>query len=91
MTRNAGAPDALAVETSGVTVMIGDLPILREITFQVPRGQLLAIMGGNGSGKTTLVRTLLGLQPYQRGTVSLLGTDLGRFRDWSRIGYVPQH
>lgn len=82
---------ASAVEAAGVTVLMGGLPILREITFDVPRGQLLAIMGGNGSGKTTLVRTLLGLQPFQRGSVRLLGTDVRRFRDWAKIGYVPQH
>ena len=47
-------------------------------------------MGGNGSGKSTLVRTLLGLLPHQRGAIRLFDSPLAGFRQWSRIGYVPQ-
>ncbi|OYO17324.1 ABC transporter ATP-binding protein [Enemella dayhoffiae] len=46
-------------------------------------------MGANGSGKTTLVRALLGLVPH-RGQISLFGTPQQRFRDWAKVGYVPQ-
>ena len=56
----------------------------------VGSGELTALMGGNGSGKTTLVRALLGLIPHQRGTITLFGTPLESFRDWHRVGYVPQ-
>ena len=73
-----------------LTVERGGLPVLRGIDISVRTGEAVALMGGNGSGKSTLVRTLLGLLPYQRGTVTLFGAPLRDFRDWSRIGYVPQ-
>jgi zinc transport system ATP-binding protein len=50
----------------------------------------VTLLGGNGSGKSTLVRALLGLTPHQRGSVRLFGSELGRFSDWRRVGYVPQ-
>jgi len=73
-----------------VTVERGGLPVLRGVSISVRAGEAVALMGGNGSGKSTLVRTLLGLLPHRRGAITLLGSPLRDFRDWSRIGYVPQ-
>jgi zinc transport system ATP-binding protein len=73
-----------------LTVERGGLPVLRGVGMSVRAGEAVALMGGNASGKSTLVRTLLGLLPYRRGTVILFGSPLHDFRDWSRIGYVPQ-
>jgi zinc transport system ATP-binding protein len=77
------AADDLTVELSG-------LPVLRGVSLSIRTGEAVALLGGNGSGKSTLVRTLLGLLPHQRGTVRLFGLPLRSFREWSRIGYVPQ-
>jgi zinc transport system ATP-binding protein len=73
-----------------LTVERGGLPVLRGVSVSVCAGEAVALMGGNGSGKSTLVRTLLGLLPHRRGAVTLFGSALRDFRDWSRIGYVPQ-
>jgi len=73
-----------------LTVELGGLPVLRGVGIAVRAGEAVALLGGNGSGKSTLVRTVLGLLPHQRGTVRLFGSPLRDFRDWSRIGYVPQ-
>lgn len=78
------------VRAESLLVVRGGLPILRDVSFDVAAGEFVALMGGNGSGKTTLVRTLLGLLPYQGGGVELFGTELAAFRDWKRVGYVPQ-
>lgn len=78
------------IKTESLLVELGGLPILREVSVAVGPGELTALMGGNGSGKTTLVRALLGLIPHQRGRVELFGTPLESFRDWRRVGYVPQ-
>jgi len=78
------------VEVTDGSVTLGGRPILRGIDLTVRQGEVVALLGANGSGKSTLVRSLLGLVPLTRGSVSLFGTPLGRFRDWSRIGFVPQ-
>jgi zinc transport system ATP-binding protein len=73
-----------------LTVERGGLPVLRGVSISIRAGEAVALMGGNGSGKSTLVRTLLGLLPHRRGDIHLFGSPLRDFRDWSRIGYVPQ-
>lgn len=68
----------------------GREPILQDVTLRVGKGDFLGIVGPNGSGKTTLLRIILGLQPPQFGVVQLFGQDLAVFRQWYRVGYVPQ-
>jgi zinc transport system ATP-binding protein len=79
---------ALAAED--LTVELGGLPVLRGVSLSIRAGEAVTLMGGNGSGKSTLVRTVLGLLPRQRGTVRLFGQPLNSFREWARVGYVPQ-
>ena len=94
----ADAADGAARPADPVTVLaaedlsveLGGLPVLRGISLTVKAGEAVALMGGNGSGKSTLVRTLLGLVPSERGTVRLFDVPLRSFRQWSRVGYVPQ-
>ncbi|MFT3970839.1 MAG: ATP-binding cassette domain-containing protein [Micropruina sp.] len=82
-------PSAPAISAHRVNVALSGVPIVRQADFEIGVGQTVAVTGNNGSGKTTLMRALLGLVPH-RGTVELFGTELSRFRDWRRIGYVPQ-
>jgi zinc transport system ATP-binding protein len=78
------------VFVDNLSVSLGGLPILRDVSFAVDQHEVVALLGGNGSGKTTLVRAALGLVSHQRGEISLFGTPLTQFREWSRVGYVPQ-
>lgn len=63
---------------------------LSGVSFSVVAGDYVGIVGPNGSGKSTLIRTLLGLVLPDEGGVTLFGTPLTEFRDWRRIGYLPQ-
>ncbi|NBZ89167.1 ABC transporter ATP-binding protein [Stagnihabitans tardus] len=54
----------------------GREPILRDIGFAVPQGQILAICGANGAGKSSLLRLLYRHQAPSRGTVRLMGRDI---------------
>ncbi|MFC0532592.1 metal ABC transporter ATP-binding protein [Phytohabitans kaempferiae] len=71
-------------------VAYGDRPVLRDVSLRVASGEVVAILGANGSGKSTLIRAVLGLNPLRAGSIALFGTPLRRFRQWHRIGYVPQ-
>jgi len=79
-----------AAELEHVCFSYGGERVLDEVSLRVERGDFLGIIGPNGAGKTTLLRILLGLLPPSCGHVRLFGTEVGHFRDWPRIGYVPQ-
>ncbi|WP_461002976.1 metal ABC transporter ATP-binding protein [Streptomonospora sediminis] len=85
---SSGAAPAIRVVDAAVAY--DRVPVLDGLSLEVPAGQTLAILGPNGSGKSTLMRAMLGLVPLTAGRVDLHGTALRRFRDWPRIGYVPQ-
>jgi phospholipid/cholesterol/gamma-HCH transport system ATP-binding protein len=50
--------------------------VFQSLDFRLRRGELSVVIGGSGSGKSTLLRVLLGLEPYQRGRVQLLGREV---------------
>jgi zinc transport system ATP-binding protein len=75
---------------SGGEVRLERRLVLRGVDLAVRPGEVVAVMGSNGSGKSTLVRALLGLIPLSAGRVELYGVPPARFRDWKRVGYVPQ-
>ncbi|MGK5742231.1 metal ABC transporter ATP-binding protein [Micromonospora sp. URMC 103] len=64
--------------------------VLRDVSLTVTAGEVVAVLGANGSGKSTLIRAVLGLVPLSAGSVTLFDRPLRRFRQWERIGYVPQ-
>ena len=65
-----------AVEIKGLHFSYGDLQVLRGLSLNIPRGQVVAILGGSGSGKSTLLKLIGGqLQPAQ-GTVKVEGKDV---------------
>jgi len=64
--------------------------VLRDVSLTVTAGEVVAVLGANGSGKSTLIRSVLGLVPLSSGSVELFDQPARRFRQWHRIGYVPQ-
>ncbi|WP_217554091.1 metal ABC transporter ATP-binding protein [Streptomyces sp. GbtcB6] len=74
----------------GVRAELGARPVLRGIDLTVHRGEVVALLGANGSGKSTAIRSVIGQVPLSAGEIELFGTERRAFRDWRRIGYVPQ-
>jgi len=64
--------------------------ILSNISLEIFSGQYIAIIGPNGGGKTTLIRMLLGLEKPSSGEIRIFGKKLKNFKEWHKIGYVPQ-
>jgi len=71
-----------------VSVRFGKVMALQDVSFDLERGQTLAIVGPNGAGKSTLIRVALGLIRPLRGHALIFGQYAGV--DARRIGYVPQ-
>ena len=82
------------LELDRVDTNYGVVPMLRDLSFTVGRGELVCILGPNGAGKTTTFRALSGLLPLAGGTVRLLGRDLRELRTENLsglgIGFVPE-
>ncbi len=76
---NSEAPEsprpAVTLTVDRVTVERGGRVVIRDLSFQVARGELLVLTGPNGAGKTTLIRALAGLLPTVSGTVTFAGGD----------------
>jgi zinc transport system ATP-binding protein len=78
------------IEVKGISFSYGNDEVLHDITFDIHQGDYLGVVGPNGSGKTTLLKIMLGLLKPSKGSIRLFGNDLKDFKEWSRIGYVPQ-
>jgi len=61
------------IRVAGLTMGWGKTVLLKDVSFEVPRGDIFAILGGSGSGKSTLLRYLIGLEQPMSGTVEIEG------------------
>ena len=59
-----------------LSVTHGAMPALNNISFEVPEGKIVAVIGANGAGKTTLLRTISGLMKPNNGSISWHGNEI---------------
>ena len=78
------------VELSNVSFSYGKEVVVKDITFNIHKGDYLGMVGPNGAGKSTLLKLILGLLKAGSGNIKLFGQDISNFKDWHKIGYVPQ-
>jgi len=84
------------IEFKSVSKWYGDFQVLTDCTTSIAKGEVVVVCGPSGSGKSTLIKTVNGLEPFQKGEIRFDGisvgdpkTDLPKLR--SRIGMVFQH
>lgn len=78
------------IELENVSFSYSNELVLKEINLQIQQGNYVGIVGPNGGGKSTLLKVMLGILKPQKGVVKLLGVEISQFKDWYKIGYVPQ-
>ena len=90
MTENASAP---LLQVQGLNAWYGAAQILFDVSLQVGRGEVVALMGRNGAGKSTTLKALMGMVA-RCGSVKFLGQDIARREPHEiarlGLGYVPE-
>jgi ABC-2 type transport system ATP-binding protein len=81
------------IEADGLSKQFGSYLAVRDVTFSIPRGQVVAFLGPNGAGKTTTMRLLTGFIAPTHGSARIAGIDVqvDRIRAAERLGYLPEN
>lgn len=83
------------LQVENLSVYYGDLPALRDVSLQVRKGTITAILGANGAGKTTLLKTISGLNRPRTGTITFNGKSLVGLAPHEitklKIAHVPEN
>jgi zinc transport system ATP-binding protein len=78
------------IELDSVCFSYTNEEVIKDLSLEIHKGDYLGIIGPNGGGKTTLLKLMLGLIKPNDGSVKFFGKDISDFKDWAKIGYVPQ-
>jgi ABC-2 type transport system ATP-binding protein len=78
------------IQAQGLTLRYGRKVAVDDVSFTIPKGRVVGLLGHNGAGKTTLMKALVGLLPAQ-GSLKVLGVDPARDRValLERLAYIP--
>jgi ABC-2 type transport system ATP-binding protein len=81
------------IEAQGLCKQYGSFLAVRDVTFAIPRGQVVAFLGPNGAGKTTTMRLLTGFVAPTHGTARIAGIDVqaNRIEAADHLGYLPEN
>jgi ABC-2 type transport system ATP-binding protein len=81
------------IEARGLSKQFGKFMAVRDVTFSIPRGQVVAFLGPNGAGKTTTMRLLTGFIAPTHGTARIAGIDIqaDRIEAARHLGYLPEN
>jgi len=85
--------DEILIRAASLTKHFGDFIAVRDISFDIPRGQVAAFLGPNGAGKSTTMKMLTGFTTPTRGRAEIGGHDVARdrVRAAAMLGYLPEN
>ena len=81
----------LAIRARGLRKVFNGKVAVRNLTLDVPRGEVFGFLGPNGAGKSTSVKMLLGLIFPTSGEAEILGCPAGDVKTRSKVGFLPEH
>ncbi len=94
---DVAASDATLLDVQHLAVELNEREILKDVSFELNRGELVGVVGASGTGKSVLTRAILGLVPKTRGRIVILQADMDQL-DYSeqrvveqRLGVMFQH
>jgi len=81
------------IEARGLCKYYGPFVAIKDITFSIPEGQIVAFLGPNGAGKTTAMKILSGFLAPSEGSAAIAGLDVqkDRLEAVKRLGYLPEN
>ena len=84
---------AATIEAQGLSKYYGDFAAVKDVSFKVCQGEVVAFLGPNGAGKTTTMRLLTGYLAPSAGTARIAGHDMAadRVAGSARLGYLPEN
>jgi ABC-2 type transport system ATP-binding protein len=81
------------IEADGLSKQFGPFLAVRDVTFSIPKGEIVAFLGPNGAGKTTTMRLLTGFVAPTHGWARIAGIDVqtDRIKAAEHLGYLPEN
>ena len=89
----AESPARIMIEAKGLSKYYGPFVAIKDISFAIPEGQIVAFLGPNGAGKSTTMKILTGYLAPSAGAARVAGYDVGsqRLEAARRLGYLPEN
>lgn len=89
----AESPSKTMIEAKGLSKYYGPFVAIKNITFAIPEGQIVAFLGPNGAGKSTTMKILAGYLAQSEGSAKIAGFDVTeqRLDAAGRLGYLPEN
>lgn len=79
------------IDVKNISIRYDRNEAIKNVSFQIHKGDFIGLTGPNGAGKTTLIKAVLGLLPITSGEITLFGQTQKEFNGFSKIGYLPQN
>ncbi|NBX15321.1 MAG: ATP-binding cassette domain-containing protein, partial [Betaproteobacteria bacterium] len=83
----------LLLQTQGLNAWYGAAQILFDVSLNVGRGEVVALMGRNGAGKSSTLKAIMGMMPKRSGKIEFLGRDISQAQPYQvarqGLGFVP--
>lgn len=81
------------IEAQGLSKFYGEFAAIQDVTFEIPRGEVVAFLGPNGAGKSTTMKLLTGYLAPSAGVARIAGHDMSvdRLAGSTRLGYLPEN